>query len=209
MTPNAALRVRTLGVVFGVSAVLAFLVVRLLTGQFGRLTVPSWPGLALLSAVVGGLLVAGMPIRRWRAGRLKRRLDPIAAFRTLILARAAALAGAVAAGAYGALGVVFFLERGPDGISDGVAWCAAYVGAGIVLMIVGLLIQSWCRIDPPDESPGGDVGQSRPDQSGNSEGSHRRTMGADLSVSAAPGERMIVETRVDADRRTTEESWTR
>ncbi|MEP7161066.1 MAG: DUF3180 family protein, partial [Dermatophilaceae bacterium] len=123
--------------------------------------------------------------------------------------RAAALTGAVAAGAYGALGVVFFVERGPGGIPDGVAWCAAYVGAGIVLMIVGLLIQSWCRIDPPDEGPREGVGQPGPKQSGNSEGTHRRIVGTDLLVIAGPGERMIIETRVDPDRRTTEESWTR
>ncbi len=153
MNDESGLRARTVAAFFAVAFVLGFLAQRLVTDQFGRLPVPSWPGLALIIAVGAGLLVAAWPIRRWRAGRLERGLDPIRAFRTLILARAAALAGAIVAGSYLALGLVLAGEGSASGFARGLGWSLAYALAGGLLVLIGMLVQSWCRLDPPPDRP--------------------------------------------------------
>lgn len=154
MRQDSGLRGRTVAALFAAAFVLGFLVQRLATDHLGRLPVPSWPGLALILAVLVGLPLAAWPIRRWRAGRLERRLDPIRAFRTLVLARAAALAGAIVAGSYLALALVFAGEGSSGGLARGLPWSLAYAIAGGLLVAIGLVVQSWCRIEPP--TPGSD-----------------------------------------------------
>lgn len=153
MNDESGLRGRTVAAFFAGALVLGFLVQRLATDHFGRPPVPTWPGLALLVAVGVGLVIVAWPIRRWRAGRLERRLDPIRAFRTLLIARAAALAGAIVAGSYLALGLVVAGEGSASGFARGLGWSLAYAVGGALLVLVGLIVQSWCRLDPPPGDP--------------------------------------------------------
>lgn len=145
------LRPATVGWGFLIAAVLGYLVQRYLNDHLGRAPFPSWPGLAILVVLCAVLVAAGWPIRRWRAGRLDRRLDPLLAFRTLILARAGALAGGVVAGWYLAHALVLAPDAESASVQRGVAWCVAYVAAGAALSVAGLVVQGWCRVDPPDD----------------------------------------------------------
>lgn len=118
-------------------------------------TVP--PVLGVAASVV---LIAGLPVRRWvaqgrrlAAGEVvdRRRLDPIVAARTLLLAVASAHAGAVLAGWYAGQALAEFADV-PAGRSARVAWALAAAGASLVLALCGLLVQRWCRI-PPEDGP--------------------------------------------------------
>lgn len=187
MNDESGLRGRTVGAFFAGAFVLGFLVQRLAADHFGRLPVPSWPGLALVVAVGVGLLIVAWPIRRWRAGRLKRRLDPIRAFRTLLLARAAALSGAIVAGGYLALGLVVAGEGSASGFARGLGWSLAYAVGGGLLILVGLLVQSWCRLDPPPGDP--DWRDERPDDQSSGDGRLERVGGPSLEPAVGRVER--------------------
>lgn len=148
---DGALRIGTIATAFGVTTLLGYLVQRYLNDHVGRMPFPSWPGATLPLVLCIVLIALALPIRRWRAGRLRRRLDPLRAFRTLILARAAALTGGVVAGWYLAQALVLAPDAESAVVLRGIEWCLAYVGSGALMVATGLLVQSWCRLDPPDD----------------------------------------------------------
>lgn len=103
----------------------------------------------LMIAVLAGIvLVLGLRIRRYI--RRAEPLDPIGATRTLVLGQAAALAGAIHVGYFGAqLALALPRVSAPDPRAQ--AWLAA---AAILtsLMVVGAgLITQWCCLVPPDD----------------------------------------------------------
>jgi len=117
-------------------------------------------GVLILAGVV---LVAGLEVRRWVAGRRERPLDPIVAARIAVLAKAAAYAGGGLIGWYLAQAVVVL----PDLVGDRrsrfvLALAAALASAG--LAAAGLLAQRWCRRPPRD--PADDAGYRGPDGAG-------------------------------------------
>lgn len=148
---DQGLRPTTVAKVFGYTLVIGYLLQRLAHDQWGRFPFPSWPGAAAMVAICVGLVAAGLPIKRFRDGRLTRRLDPIWAFRVLIFARAAALTGGGMCGWYGGYALVLMPESESVRVMQGIWWCLAYVGAGVLLSGSGLLVQSWCRVDPPED----------------------------------------------------------
>jgi hypothetical protein len=109
-----------------------------------------WPAIVGTVVLALALVAAGWPVRRWMRGDRRRRLDPIAAARTAVLAQAAAYGGAALAGWYLAQG----LDVLPDlvGARRGrflLGLLAALTAAG--LSTAGFVVQSWCRLPPPDE----------------------------------------------------------
>ena len=105
-------------------------------------------GILILAGVV---LVAGLEVRRWLAGRRDRPLDPLLAARVAVLAKAAAYTGGGLVGWYLAQAVLLL----PDLVGDRrsrfvIALLAALTAVG--LACVGLLAQRWCRLPP--EEPG-------------------------------------------------------
>ncbi|MBW3084829.1 hypothetical protein KEM60_01018 [Austwickia sp. TVS 96-490-7B] len=152
---------RTIGWAFLLAGSVGYLVQRVVNDQVGRMPLPRWPGAALLVVIMVGLVVAAWPIRLWKRGKLTRRLDPLRAFRTLILARASALAGAVVAGWYAANAAVLAPDGASATVRAGMGSAAAYVVVGAVMVVVGLMVQSWCRIDPPADDPEDHAGPSR------------------------------------------------
>lgn len=155
---DGGLRGARIGWAFALALVLGYLVQRLLNDHVGRMPFPSWIGATLPLALCVALIAVAEPIRRWRAGKLRRRLDPLRAFRTLILARAAALTGGVVAGWYLAQALVLAPDADSATVLRGIQWCLAYVGSGALMIGCGLLVQSWCRLDPPDDEFDRDAG---------------------------------------------------
>lgn len=107
------------------------------------------------TAAVGGYLLAvvvilvGIPVRRWVRGDRSRPLNPLAAARTVVLARAAAYGGAVLLGWYLAQGLVLLPEL--VGTRRERFWVAMVASVGAVLLgAAGLLVQRWCRVPPDD-----------------------------------------------------------
>ncbi|WP_404380655.1 DUF3180 domain-containing protein [Knoellia locipacati] len=144
-------RARVAVLVALVVGLLSWLLWQLLTGEGTLVPRPSWLAALLLvgmAAFVGGW---AWPVRSYLAGRSTRRLDPLRAARVVVLAQAATLTGAAAGGWYaGQLAVV----AGDLSLVANQArlWrLALLVGAGLVLSAVGLVAQSWCRLDPPSD----------------------------------------------------------
>lgn len=147
---NRGLRASTVAWAFALALTVGYLVQRYLNDHVGRMPFPGLIGATLPLLLCIALIAVALPIRRWRTGKLDRRLDPLRAFRTLILARATALTGGMVAGWYLAQALVLAPDAESATVLRGVQWCLAYVGSGALMVGCGLLVQSWCRLDPPD-----------------------------------------------------------
>ncbi|HEY5246921.1 MAG TPA: DUF3180 domain-containing protein [Dermatophilaceae bacterium] len=126
---------------------LGYLALRIWTGHGGTLPPSSWGGLIVLVFMACGVFSAGLPVRRFLRGQAKKTLNPIRAMRTVVLAQAAALTGALVAGWY--LAQILVLLPDLDVLSRrALAWRLAALAAGGVLMVVaGLVVQAMCRVD--------------------------------------------------------------
>lgn len=104
-------------------------------------------GLLLLAAVI---LVQGRQVRRLVAGE-RTRLTPIQAARVAALAKASALGGGAVAG-YFAAQLLLTLDTLQAPGSRGQAWASGgALAACVVLVVVGLVVESWCRLPPEDD----------------------------------------------------------
>jgi hypothetical protein len=112
--------------------------------------------LATMAVIVAITLILGIRVLRWRnSTKRKKALDPILAARTLVLAQACAYAGTVLLGWH--VGIFLDQLRIWNLRSDqGITWVAiAVAGGGLVMIVVGLLVERFCRIPPEDtETPG-------------------------------------------------------
>lgn len=115
--------------------------------------VPRPPLLAavLLTVMAGLVLWLARPVRQYLRGRATRSLDPLRAARTVVLAQAAAITGAAAAGWYAGQLAVVLTELSLVANRSRVLPLALLVLAGVVLAAAGLLAQRWCRIDPRED----------------------------------------------------------
>ena len=94
----------------------------------------------------------GIPIKKWNEGDRSRVLDPLKAARVAIMAKAAALAGASLTGWYAGSAVYLLTTAGGARSSTGAGMLLA-VASAAVLMIVGLVVESYCQL-PPDDPEG-------------------------------------------------------
>jgi hypothetical protein len=113
--------------------------------------------LATMAVIVAITLILGIRVLRWRnSTKRKKALDPILAARTLVLAQACAYAGTVLLGWHA--GIFLDQLRIWNLRSDqGITWVAvAVAGGGLVMIVVGLLGERFCRIPPDDTEASGD-----------------------------------------------------
>ncbi len=107
---------------------------------------------AVLLSVMGGLVLwLARPVRQYLRGRATRSLDPLRAARTVVLAQAAALTGAAAAGWYAGQLAVVLTELSLVANRSRILPLALLVVCGVALAGAGLLAQRWCRIDPRED----------------------------------------------------------
>lgn len=142
-------------------AIIAAAIGWLATAATNRLSMPT-PVLPVSALVTMGViavltLVMGIRVLRWRNGKKKNMLNPILAARTLILAQACAYAGTLLLGWHA--GISFDLLRiGSLRSGEGILWNAVLMGGGgVVMVIVGLVVERFCRI-PPEDLEGGAPG---------------------------------------------------
>jgi hypothetical protein len=156
-------KVTTLALVTVVTTVVGWLVVVGLERRGTYLPHVPWIVDVALVGLAGAVFWAGWAVRAYLKGR-RPSLDPLRAARTLVLAKAAALTGALLAGWYLAqvlavLGDLAIEARRDKAIAAGVAALCA-----VVLAVVGLVAESFCRIPPPDsEASNGDRSRSTGD----------------------------------------------
>ena len=120
---------------------------------------PPVVSVVMTAGLAAAVLVVAWPVRRWNAGERDRPLNPLRAARTLALAKAAAMAGAVLTGGWvGYVGValpVVAVTTQPGRT----AASAAVVLASLGLMVAGLVAERWCVIPPGNGAGGGHGGR--------------------------------------------------
>jgi len=188
MKPINPLRLLLIGFILAVAGWSATVV----TSRYSMST-PVLPptALATMGVIVAITLVLGIRVLRWRnsigsgnaknggkggAARKRPVLDPLLAARTLVLAQACAYAGTVLLGWH--VGIFLDQLRIWSLRSDqGITWLAlAMAGGGLVMIVVGLLVERFCRIPPEDgETKGldGKPGRAVGEASGEGEYAYR------------------------------------
>ena len=130
-----------------------------MTTRYGLAT-PVLPqtGLVTMGVIVALTLVLGIRVLRWRNGKKKKMLNPILAAWTLVLAQACAYTGAVLLGWHA--GILLDLLRLWNLRSDqGITWLALSMGGGgLAMIVVGLVVERFCRIPPEDGDADGASG---------------------------------------------------
>jgi hypothetical protein len=138
---------------------------RVWTGRGHELPPASWGAVVVLVFMAGGVFFAGLPIRRFLRGQAKKPFNPLRAMRTLVLAQAAALTGALVAGWYLAQVIVVVPNLDIDSVRVVAVRLGALSAAAALMAIAGLVAQAMCRVD------GGDGGDE--DDNGNDEDHNR------------------------------------
>jgi len=128
---------------------------RVWTGRGHELPPASWGAVIVLVFMACGVFFAGLPIRRFLRGQAEKPLNPQRAMRTLVLAQAAALTGALVAGWNLAQVLVLWPVLDIDSRRSLALLLGALSAAAALMAIAGLVAQAMCRIDGGD---GGDEG---------------------------------------------------
>jgi hypothetical protein len=154
--------VGTLALVTAVVAVGGAAVLRLLESRGVYLPAVAWVEYVAILALAAGIFWAGWAVRAYQRGE-RPGLDPLRAARTFVLAKAAALTGALLAGRYLATVVVVMGQLGIEARRDQAV--AAVVGAvcALVLTVVGLVVERFCELPPPDDGDSNGKGEEHAD----------------------------------------------
>ncbi len=156
VTDPHGVRSRVLVVIAAVVAGLSWVVLRLLVGSGKDLPEPSWFGVVIFVVLGAALLLVGRPVKRLVAGTNNRPVHPLYAARVLAMSQAAALAGAGILGWYLAQVILALPDIDvPSQQSKSVLLGVLAVSAGAVA-VIGLVVQSWCRIDESGRSDDAD-----------------------------------------------------
>ena len=148
MTPMRPIRLLVIAVVVGV---VAWSLLRLVEASGGLPLPQPWTAPAGMVVIAVAVLAAGWPVRRWTRGDRTRRLDPLRAARTLVLARAAAYSGSALVGFYLAQGLLVLPDLAVEARRERL-WLALVAAAAAMLMVgSGVVVERWCRIPPEDE----------------------------------------------------------
>ena len=140
----------------GVAATaLSYLGLRIWTGQGGVLPQAPWGALIVLVFMSCGVFFAALPIRRFLRGQARKPLNPLRAMRTVVLAQAAALTGALVTGWYVAQVLVLLPLLDSPGRRAAAVRLLVLAAGGVLMAIVGLLAQGMCRVDGNDRDGDG------------------------------------------------------
>ena len=123
----------------------------LISGRYS-LETPVLPltGLITMGVIVVLTLILGIRVLRWRNGKKKKMLNPILAAWTLVLAQACAYTGSVLLGWHAGI-FVDQLRLWNLRSDQTLAWQALVMaGGGLVMIVVGLMVERFCRIPPED-----------------------------------------------------------
>lgn len=152
------------------SALLGWIAQVALTGNGYTSPVLQWPSLVTMVAGMAITFGFGMRVRRYTQGKLKSRLDPLQAARTLVLAQATAYAGALIAGWHA--GILLDLLRGAGLGNQVVISSLVMIVASLVMVIVGWVVEQFCKLPPDDPSAPGPRGPDRKEDEGYAAGTN-------------------------------------
>ncbi|MGL5909584.1 MAG: DUF3180 domain-containing protein [Phycicoccus sp.] len=158
---KAEIRTQTLAVVAVVAFAVAFVAFTLLTRDGSLVPVPPIAAGALLLVIAAAVIYLARQVRQHtRDGTW---IEPLRAARTVVLAQAAALTGAAAVGWYAGQLVVVAGDLTLLANRDRLLPLGLHLAVGAVLVVAGLVAQSWCRVRR-DDDPHGDPDDGRRDE---------------------------------------------
>ncbi|XVX20947.1 DUF3180 family protein [Actinomycetota bacterium] len=111
----------------------------------------SWAAAALLLILAALVLGAALPVRRYQRGEVGKPLSGMRAARILVLAQAASLTGAAAAGWYAGQLPVLLADLALRSYRALLWPLLGSMLAGVLLVLAGMLVQRWCRVEPRDD----------------------------------------------------------
>jgi polyferredoxin len=136
--------------VAAVVTAVSWFVLDLWTRQGGRPPPLPWFTAVAIAVVAAVVAVLGWEVRRTVRGERSTPVDPLAAARVVVLAKAAVYGGAVFVGWYAGQALVLIpdvsVTRGERLLVAGITALAA-----AALAVAGLLAQRWCRLPPEDD----------------------------------------------------------
>jgi lysylphosphatidylglycerol synthetase-like protein (DUF2156 family) len=116
-------------------------------------------GLTTMGVIVVLTLVLGIRVLRWRNGNKKKMLNPILAAWTLVLAQACAYTGTVLLGWHAGI-FADQLRLWNLRSNQSLTWQALIMaGGGLLMIVVGLTVERFCRIPPEDGDAEGSPGR--------------------------------------------------
>lgn len=120
-----------------------------------RIQLP-WTLSISLVVIAAAAVILAVPVWRASHGRSERPIDPFAATRTVLFAKAAAVLGAILSGVAVGFAADLLLRPVLAG-GDVLARCLVALGASVLLLIAGLVAERLCMVppgrDPDDEDP--------------------------------------------------------
>lgn len=158
------LNVPLLAVIAVLAALFGAQVMDTLATRGHSVPVTGWLTAGVLAILCSVLLAYGLPLRRYMDESEQRALHPSltprryqidlpTAFRTVLLARACAYTGSVVGGLFAGQ-TLFLLLSGTGDLVDAVLPTAAAAVAGIVLGVLGVLVERWGKLPPEDGDRG-------------------------------------------------------
>ncbi|GGM02358.1 DUF3180 domain-containing protein [Glutamicibacter protophormiae] len=126
-------------------AVLGWIALRLFVAAGRPTPVLDYTALYSLGAVCAVVLFLGIRVKRSTLG--KAHFDAIAAARTLVLAQAAAYAGALITGWHLPALVNLWVNAGA---SPSLTRAIVLAGAGLFMVVIGYIVQHLCKLPPED-----------------------------------------------------------
>jgi hypothetical protein len=146
--------VRTLIAVLVAVAVVGWLVLRALESRGVYLPVVPWLVDVAVLALGGVVFRMGWAVRSYQKGK-RPSLDGIRAARTLVLAKAAALTGALLGGWYLAQVLVVLGDLAIEPRRDRAVAAGIAVLCSVVLAVIGLVVEKFCELPPSDKDRSG------------------------------------------------------
>lgn len=111
----------------------------------------AWLLVLLIAAIVIGL---GWNVRQYTRGK-RPGLDVLIAARTVVLATASGYTGALLMGWYAAQVLVTLGDLQIDSRRDVAVSATVAAVAAVVLAVVGVVVERWCEVRPPDDDEDG------------------------------------------------------
>ncbi|QAY63669.1 DUF3180 domain-containing protein [Xylanimonas allomyrinae] len=133
----------------GVTGVAA-LVMRALATTGARLPRVAWVEWIAILALAALIFWMGWAVRAYQKGT-RPNLDPVRAARTFVLAKAAALTGAILAGRYLAAVLDVVGDLGIPSQRDRALAAGVAVVCSVVLTVVGVVVEKFCELPPPED----------------------------------------------------------
>lgn len=109
-----------------------------------------WPVVAVELLIAAVVFSMGWAVRQFLHGK-RPSLDPIRAARTAVLAKAACYTGALLTGWYGGQVAAHLLDTAIPGNAGRAGAAAVAAGGAVVLAVVGLVVEWFCRVPPPED----------------------------------------------------------